>query len=119
MPGLRTWGGFENVRNVPCDGGFLILLAHRDESAYEGPVDSFEAYLRQMGIDPSDPGIPYRKCVGGEEIAVEGKQVYLLGRPRNSKGYARELSNAGFRIEHRSIFGRNRHNVAFVLTKVI
>jgi hypothetical protein len=45
--------------------------------------------------------------------------VYLLGRARSLRGYKKELADAGFRTEHRSIFGRSKCDVAFVLSKEV
>jgi ubiquinone/menaquinone biosynthesis C-methylase UbiE len=87
---------FEKVKRVLADDGFFILLAQRDDSAYEGAITSFDEFCALSGTDPG--GVPHQKCIDGQWTDVEDKKVFLLGRPRSRAGYKKELTNAGFEI---------------------
>jgi SAM-dependent methyltransferase len=109
---------FANVKRVMHGDGFLVLLANRDETAYEGPVESFAEFCRLSGTDPS--GIAFEKCVEGRWVEVAGKKVYLLGRAKSLRGYREELTRAGSKVEHQSTWGPRRarvRDVAFVLKR--
>jgi ubiquinone/menaquinone biosynthesis C-methylase UbiE len=105
---------FQNVKRILQENGFLILLAQRDETAYEGPISSFEEFCQLGAANPS--GSPFQKCVDGHWGEVTGQTVFLLGRARSLKGYQEEVTNAGFRIVHQSTWD-HRRKVAFVLKK--
>ena len=105
---------FENVRRVMADDGYYILLAQRDDSAFEGPIRSFDEFCRMSGTDPS--GTPMQACNGDQWADVAGKRVYLLGRARSKNGYTDELDKAGLRIIYSESWDDLR-KVAFVLMK--
>jgi len=105
---------FENVRRVLTDGGWHVLLAQRDDSAYEGPIDSFEEFGALPGMDVSP--VPHQRLIEGEWVSVPGTEVYLLGRPRSHVGYARELGAAGFEITFSTTWENDRKS-AFVSMK--
>ena len=106
---------FENVRRVLQDDGNFILFSQRDEATYEGPVTSFDEFCWLTGTSTS--GIPFQKCQGGQWWDVKSKRVFLLGRARSLKGYKEELTKAGFNIEYRATYGRNRRYAGFILKK--
>ncbi len=110
---------FEQVRRVLADDGCLVLLGHRDEAADEGPINSFGEFLERLGVGPSWDGAPLPKCVDGEWVEVPGKRIYLMARAQSLKGYRREFSAAGLRVEHQRVFGRDRDKAAFVLRKEV
>ena len=111
--------GEEEVRRVLADDGCLVLLAQRDEGADEGPVNSFGEFLERLGVGPSWDGVPLPKCVDGEWVEVPDKRIYLMARARSLRGYRREFSAAGLRVEHQRVFGRDRDRAAFVLRKEV
>ncbi len=106
----------ENVLRVTRDGGFFILFGARDEDACEGPVNSFAEFCRKTGANTS--GVPFQKRKGNEWRSVDGKTVYLMGRPMSLKGYRKELTAAGFSILHRAAYGRERQYAGFLLQRV-
>lgn len=106
---------FRGVMNVLQDDGYLVLIAQRDEKAYEGHIESFEAFCRLTDADPS--GVPFQKCVDGRWSEVSGKRNFLMGRPRSISGYRGEFTRAGFRIEYQVTWD-GKKKAAFLLRKM-
>ena len=106
---------FRNVRRVLRGKGYFILFSARDEGAYEGPVSSFDEFCRLTGTITS--GIPFQKCQGSRWRDVKGKKIFLLGRALSLMGYREELTKAGFKIEYRATYGRDRRSAGFLLKK--
>ncbi|MDE3000706.1 MAG: class I SAM-dependent methyltransferase [Gemmatimonadota bacterium] len=105
----------KNVRRAMRDGGHFILFGSHDPDAYDGPVDSFGEFCRKTGTNTS--GVPFQKCVGDHWMNVNGRRVYLMGRPRSVKGYRAELTAAGFRILYRTTCRRDPRDAGFLMQK--
>ena len=100
----------ESVKRVLADDGYFLLLAQRDESAYEGAITSFDEFCSRSGTDPG--GVPHQKCIDGQWTEVKDKKVFLLGRQRSLAGYQNELTTAGFTIIHQTTW-ENSGKIAF------
>ena len=104
-----------NVRRALRDGGYFILFGAHDPKAYEGPVGSFAEFCTKTGADAS--GVPFQKCVENQWMDVNGKKVYLMGRPRSLRGYREELTEAGFRILYRTTYRRDPRDAVFLMQR--
>ena len=104
-----------NVRRAMRDGGYYILFGSHDPNACQGPVDSFAGFCSKT--DANTSGVPLQKRQGDRWEAVNGKSVFLMGRSQSLKGYREEVTAAGFRIQYRTTYRRDRRDAGFLMRK--
>ena len=84
-----------NMYDSLCVGASVLFFRECfREDAYEGGVESFEAWKRVSG---SDYETPEKRRVMGSDIWVDIPLV--PARARTKEGYVEELTAAGFRVE--------------------
>lgn len=85
----------DGLRRALKEGGLVLFIEACIEGAYDGPVETYEDYMRVFAPDlvTDEERIAYND---GREVTI--KLDRLPARPRDRKGYARELCDHGFRM---------------------
>lgn len=85
----------DGLRRALREGGLVLFIEACSEGAYDGPVETYEDYMRVFapGLVTDEERIAYND---GREVTI--KLDRLPARPRDRKGYVRELCDHGFRV---------------------
>ena len=97
---------------VEKDGFFYLSNQARDEKAYDGPIDSIDAFERHFGQNMNEPK-RWEAWGGDKWVWVELPR--FASRPRSGQGYVDEFRAAGFSVDR--VVDGQRWGLDFKLTK--